>query len=56
MEAKNFSMGVRIEHPQSMVDIAQFGSPAKSLGLGPADYKLNVRTKEKDNAYSVSPE
>ncbi|MCQ2553365.1 MAG: NAD(FAD)-utilizing dehydrogenase [Clostridia bacterium] len=52
MEAKNFSMGVRIEHPQSMVDIAQFGSPAKSLGLGPADYKLNVRTKENRGVYT----
>ena len=38
MEPKPFSMGVRIEHLQSMVDQAQYGSC--ELPLSPADYKL----------------
>ncbi len=38
MEAKPFSMGVRIEHPQSRIDRAQYG--AEDLPLPPADYKL----------------
>jgi len=52
MEAKQFSMGVRIEHPQEMVDISQYGKAHKELGLGPADYKLNVRTKEGRGVYT----
>jgi uncharacterized FAD-dependent dehydrogenase len=38
MEPKPFSMGVRIEHLQTMVDQAQYGST--ELPLPPADYKL----------------
>ena len=38
MEPKPFSMGVRIEHLQTMVDQAQYGSA--ELPLPPADYKL----------------
>ena len=38
MEPKAFSMGVRIEHKQSMVDLAQYGQ--LSPDLPPADYKL----------------
>ena len=38
MEPKPFSMGVRIEHPQKLVDLAQYGKPDPVLP--PADYKL----------------
>ena len=38
MEPKAFSMGVRIEHPQTMVDMSQYGQI--SPDLPPADYKL----------------
>ena len=38
MEPKPFSMGVRIEHPQSMVDRSQYG--CENPALPPADYKL----------------
>jgi len=38
MEAKPFSMGVRIEHKQKTIDTAQYGST--ELPLPPADYKL----------------
>jgi uncharacterized FAD-dependent dehydrogenase len=40
VEAKPFSIGFRIEHPQSMVDRARFGSFAGNPILGAADYKL----------------
>jgi uncharacterized FAD-dependent dehydrogenase len=40
MEAKPFSIGVRIEHPQSLIDRARFGSFAGHKELGAADYKL----------------
>ena len=43
MAQKPFSIGVRIEHPQAMVDRAQYGAPATELGLPAADYKLNYR-------------
>lgn len=40
MQAKPFSMGVRIEHPQSVIDTAQFGSAAGNSLLGAAEYRL----------------
>ena len=46
MEQKPFSIGVRIEHPQEIIDIAQYGKPGKELSLPPAEYKINYRCKE----------
>lgn len=40
IEAKPFSVGFRIEHPQSLVDRARFGASAGHPILGAADYKL----------------
>ncbi|QNP47713.1 NAD(P)/FAD-dependent oxidoreductase [Diaphorobacter aerolatus] len=40
MEAKPFSIGVRIEHPQSVIDRARWGKHAGHPLLGAADYKL----------------
>ena len=40
VEAKPFSIGFRIEHPQSLIDAARFGRHAKNPILGAADYKL----------------
>jgi uncharacterized FAD-dependent dehydrogenase len=40
MEAKPFSIGFRIEHPQSLIDAARFGPSAGHPILGAADYKL----------------
>src|SRR4030081_896984 len=40
MEPKPFSVGFRIEHPQSMIDRARLGKYAGHPGLGAADYKL----------------
>lgn len=49
MEPKPFSMGVRIEHPQRLVDKAQYG--ADDLPLPPADYKL-VKHLEEATVYT----
>ncbi|MCC5885240.1 MAG: NAD(P)/FAD-dependent oxidoreductase [Gammaproteobacteria bacterium] len=40
MEAKPFSIGFRIEHPQSLIDTARLGKYAGHPDLGAADYKL----------------
>ncbi len=40
MQAKPFSVGFRIEHPQSLIDRARFGPSAGHPILGAADYKL----------------
>ncbi|MDP2881368.1 MAG: NAD(P)/FAD-dependent oxidoreductase [Azonexus sp.] len=40
IEAKPFSIGFRIEHPQAMIDHARFGPNAGNEILGAADYKL----------------
>ncbi|MDD5330793.1 MAG: NAD(P)/FAD-dependent oxidoreductase [Sulfuricella sp.] len=40
IEAKPFSIGFRIEHPQSLIDRCRFGEQAGNPLLGAADYKL----------------
>ena len=40
MQPKAFSVGVRIEHLQSMIDRAQYGKAAGHPALGAADYKM----------------
>lgn len=40
LEAKPFSIGFRIEHPQSLIDEARYGASAGHPVLGAADYKL----------------
>jgi uncharacterized protein len=40
MVAKPFSVGFRVEHPQSLIDRARFGASAGHPLLGAADYKL----------------
>ncbi|MDR1559222.1 MAG: hypothetical protein LBS84_05895 [Clostridiales bacterium] len=42
MTRKPFSVGARIEHPQTMIDAAQYGSFAGHPKLGRADYKLSA--------------
>ena len=43
LEAKPFQVGVRIEHPQELIDRAQFGSAAGHENLPKADYELVYR-------------
>ena len=40
MEAKPFAMGVRVEHPQALIDRARWGAAAGHPRLGAAEYKL----------------
>lgn len=50
LEQKPFAVGVRIEHPQRMIDIAQYGEGEK--GLPPADYRLTYTTKKGRGVYT----
>ncbi len=52
MEPKPFSIGVRIEHPQAMIDHARFGRFAGDPRLGAADYKLVHHAKNGRSVYS----
>ena len=52
IEAKPFSIGVRIEHPQSLIDRARFGRFAGDPHLGAADYKLVHHCANGRSAYS----
>ena len=52
MEQKPFSIGVRIEHPQDMIDISQYGKPSRELGLPVADYKINHRCSDGRGVYT----
>jgi uncharacterized FAD-dependent dehydrogenase len=52
MEPKPFSVGFRIEHPQSVIDRARFGPNAGHPLLGAADYKLVHHAKNGRSVYS----
>jgi uncharacterized FAD-dependent dehydrogenase len=52
MEPKPFSIGARIEHPQSMIDRARFGRFSGHPLLGAADYKLVHHAKNGRSVYS----
>jgi uncharacterized FAD-dependent dehydrogenase len=52
MVPKPFSIGVRIEHPQRLIDLAQYGSSAGHPRLGPADYKLACHAPNGRSAYT----
>lgn len=51
MEPKPFSMGVRIEHKQAMVDASQYGG-ARPNRIPPADYKLACHLPDGSSAYT----
>ena len=52
VEAKPFSIGFRIEHPQSLIDRARWGRHAEHPLLGAADYKLVHHAKNGRAVYS----
>lgn len=52
MTPKAFSIGVRIEHPQPLINSAQYGAAAGSAGLGAADYKLSYHSPNGRSAYT----
>ena len=51
MEAKSFAVGLRVEHPQSMIDEAQYGKEAAAL-LPAAPYKLTANLENGRSVYS----
>ena len=51
MEPKAFAAGVRIEHPQAMIDLSQYGRP-QDEHLGPAPYKLTHKAADGRGVYS----
>ena len=52
MEAKPFSIGYRVEHPQGVIDRARFGPNAGNEILGAADYKLVHHARNGRSVYS----
>ncbi|HEU4670549.1 MAG TPA: NAD(P)/FAD-dependent oxidoreductase [Dyella sp.] len=52
VEAKPFSVGFRVEHPQSVIDRARYGPQAGHARLGAADYKLVHHAKNGRSVYS----
>jgi uncharacterized protein len=52
VEAKPFSIGFRIEHPQSLIDRCRFGKQAGHPLLGAADYKLVHHCRNGRSVYS----
>ena len=47
IESKPFAMGVRVEHPQSLIDSIQYHCKEKSEFLPPASYKLVQQVKDR---------
>lgn len=53
MEAKAFAIGVRIEHPQELINISQYGDSHKNPKLQAADYRLTYQSEKlKRGVYS----
>ena len=52
VEAKPFSIGVRIEHPQSWIDASRFGAHAGNPILGAAEYHISHHCKNGRTVYS----
>ena len=52
LEAKPFSIGFRVEHPQSLIDDARFGPQAGHPLLGAADYRLVHHCRNGRSVYS----
>lgn len=51
MSAKPFAVGVRIEHPQELINKSQYGEKYYDI-LPPASYKLTHQTKNNRGVYS----
>lgn len=51
MEAKSFAVGFRVEHPQKMINISQYGMEEPG-NLGAAPYKVTAKTSVNRGVYS----
>ena len=54
MSPKPFSIGARIEHPQALVDLAQYGQCAGHPALPAAEYRLSAHLPDGRAAYTLS--
>ena len=52
MESKGFGIGVRIEHPQGLINSLEYGGDASSPLLPPADYKMVTHLKSGRSLYT----
>ena len=52
LERKSFSVGVRVEHPQSWIDQTQFGQYAGHARLGAASYRFVHHGRDRRTVYS----
>lgn len=52
MQPKAFAIGVRIEHPQELINVSQYGKYANHPRLKAADYRLAYQTKAGRGIYS----
>ena len=52
MERKPFSIGLRIEHPQTLIDYSQYGESAGHPNLRPAEYKLVYHDQSDRSVYT----
>lgn len=52
MEPKPFAVGVRMEHPQRMIDVSQYGQEADFEHLPTAAYKLTGKAENRRSVYS----
>ncbi len=50
MQSKPFAIGVRIEHPQQLIDNVQYGADAQSPLLPTADYSLTYNNRQKSRS------
>lgn len=52
MEAKDFAVGMRVQHPQELIDRAQYGDVEEKISLPAAAYKLAAKTSLERGVYS----
>lgn len=51
MEAKSFAVGMRVEHPQELINLSQYGRKEEKI-LGSAPYKVTARAADGRGVYS----
>lgn len=51
LEAKPFAVGMRVEHPQELINLSQYGSKSNSI-LGSAPYKVTAQASDGRGVYS----
>ncbi len=52
MTSKPFAVGARIEHPQELIDISQYGDKTLTCYFGAADYKLSCHLEDGRGVYT----